>query len=137
MEEIFKKIEANLKYSLPIGFLCIFLFITGILFHRLSTVDKTLRKPDKIDLLVDDVFENKGFLTFNDSIVVSMNTTNINNPKQKIGYLNQPFRIIKKAHDDTIKIIKDADTLYFKLIDPDEYDPNDPSIKEALQHLFQ
>jgi hypothetical protein len=51
--------------------------------------------------------------------------------------IRPPYRLIKKAHSDTLKFVKLPDTIlvHMRMKEP-EYDPRDPTIGEFFQRIF-
>jgi len=113
-----KKINAMKDKILIFILISVFAMFILVIFHnRITVEDKTLKKSSEIDLFVDEIIDYKGVLTLNDSIVISKNCPSLNNPALTTGNLTKPFQIIKKADNDTIKVIKNGNTLYFLLIE--------------------
>ncbi|RFN59737.1 hypothetical protein [Marixanthomonas ophiurae] len=107
----------NLKTPLIVATILFALFLFIIIFHRLTSEDKTLKKSLEINLYINDVVDYRGFLWLNDSIVISKNCPNIKIPNNTIGNITAPFQIIKKRNNDTIKIVQNYNTSYFLLIE--------------------
>lgn len=85
--------------------------------------DKTLKYESDIKLEVTSAYNYKGVITYNDSIAVTNNCPQIFKNDYKNNYygiienLSVPFQLIKRKNSDTIKIVKNYDSLYFKLIE--------------------
>lgn len=81
---------------------------------------KALVKEIAIDLEVIKVERYKGFITLNDSIVLSANLLRINPDKyvnryERIGMINSKYHLSKSANSDTLVVLKDYETLIYKL----------------------
>lgn len=129
------------KIKIIFGLVCLcFFIIISFWFFNVSTNDKTLKIEDEIDLYVTKIKDERGFFLLNDRIVISKNCKEINttlNSKLTFGHLSKPFRLIKKANSDTLKVEKINTVLYFKFLYPNTPDPEDLTIKEFLQRLFK
>ncbi len=85
-----------------------------------------INEESNIDMYVIKLQEKKGVLILNDSIVISGNSHRLKIKLKGIEkndellyydpmiYLPKPFRFIKRKKNDTITIIKDSDTLFYK-----------------------
>ena len=98
------------------GFFCF--IIHSIITHE----DKSIKKGIAIDLEVTQTITYKGVVTLNDSIVVDgalprINPNSISNRYKTFEFLDTPFRIIKKANNDSIIIIKDSETLIYQIFE--------------------
>lgn len=96
------------------------IFIGIILFHS-TTIDKTLRIENEVNMYITKINKYKGVMLLNDSFVISENCPKINSAesesKSTIGIIKEPFQIIKKSYNDTIQIVQDNKIFYYKLLD--------------------
>ena len=79
-----------------------------------------LNKEMSLSLLVRDVDRYKGQVYLNDSIIIEgalkrINLSSLNNRYKTIYDINQKYQISKPSNNDTITIIKDSETLIYKL----------------------
>lgn len=57
--------------------------------------------------------------------------------KPTLNDIKPPYRLIKRKGSDTLRIIKEPDTILVHLKAPEpKKDPNDPTFKELFQRLF-
>lgn len=101
---------------------------------RLNSDYYLIEYKDKLDLFTNTLSLEKGEIIINDSILLGGNTFQIKNigtyvVKEKVKplysppsnpytpslyELEGPYHIFKKANNDTIRVIKNLDTMYFK-----------------------
>jgi len=142
-----------MKKTIIISIAAVFLiFIVMVSIDIYSRKGRILKLSEGIDLYPDKIEFDKGVIIINDSIVIAGNapqithissfivsektpplfSTNNNDYIPNLYDLEAPYKIIKKANVDTIIIIKEVDTLYFKFIDYEEKDPNDPTFSDLF-----
>lgn len=105
------------KVTVYIIILTTVLFVCFVLIDRINSRDLGLKKSSEIDLYVDKVSDYKGILLLNDSVVISKNCPKIKSSNLTVGHITKPFRIIKKANNDTIKIVKQGNVSYYLLLE--------------------
>lgn len=113
------------------------IFFGVILYHNLTYRDINLKFEDSLDLYCESPKLEKGEIVINDSVVIQGNTRQIfeldpyilkerTSPFYKsrnyryiptLYDLDGPYRIIKRAYNDTIIVIKNNDTLHFYFLD--------------------
>ena len=100
------------------------LFVLVIIFAQHFNENKLLNIESEINLKATETYHYKGFVTVNDSVTISENTSRIVNDSslyivryKYFGSLEAPFKIYKKQNNDTIVVIKGYETLYYKLND--------------------
>lgn len=145
------------RIVLSISILVVALFITGIYFDRHRQIKISLKVDDEINIHSNSIEHSKGVLILNDSIAVSgaarqyeeigaYSVIEKDTPYYRPSHnkyipilydLNKPYRMIKRKDNDTLLIIKSNDTLYFKFIDPDYKDPNDPTFSDLFERLIK
>lgn len=98
------------------------LFILTIVLTQYFNENKQLSFKSEIKFVATKTHQYKGFVTINDSITISGNTPRINIDSslyivryKDFGSLDAPYKIMKKQNNDTIIVIKDYETLYYKL----------------------
>lgn len=85
--------------------------------------DKMLKTESEVKLKITHDYAYKGVIAYNDSIVVSSNCPQIYKDYNKTNYygtiknLSVPFELIKKRGSDTLIIVKNYDSLYFKIME--------------------
>ncbi|MEM5565208.1 hypothetical protein WNY78_08835 [Psychroserpens sp. AS72] len=85
--------------------------------------DKSLKIESEIKLDITRIYRHKGVILLNDSIVLTQNCPRIDIKNKdyviykQIEDINKPYKLIKKANNDTILIIKDSDSLLYKLLE--------------------
>lgn len=113
----------------PLTFIIItitIMFIFLVIHSMKSNKNRLLRKYDFIELKIDKINKYKGVVLMNDSIAVFGNTPRIvkdsffNGDKLHVRYeffenLRAPFTLVKKKNNDTIIVVKEYETLYYKL----------------------
>jgi len=92
------------------------LMLLSIILSRITNKTKIIKLNWDIKTMVHKAKSDKGFVIFNDSIVVSQNCYLFNDKKQQIKSISPPFYLEKKKKSDSILILKKNDSLYFKLI---------------------
>lgn len=138
------------------GILVVALFFTGIFLDKDRRVNITLKMGDEINIHSKDIKHRKGILILNDSIATSgmarqyeeisaYSVVEKDPPDYRPSHsryiptlydLSKPYHLIKKRNNDTLVVIKSSDTLYFKFVDPDYKDPNDPTFSDLFERLF-
>ena len=133
------------------------LFIGGITIDRMTRINKTVKTKDSINLNLINIVRDKGRIIINDSVVLygsakqyeeisAYSVTEKNPPNYRPSHLKYkpilydlygPYKLIKKANNDTLIVIKKGDTLYFKFVDPDYKDPNDPTFSDLFEHWLK
>lgn len=100
-----------------------FVFILTILITKVSNEDKSLKIESNVDLYAEKIKYYKGVITIEDSISLSGNCPQIFDPKiknlnrdHKLADLTGPYRITKKTFNDSIRVIIESDTLYYRFI---------------------
>jgi len=87
----------------------------------------SLKPESEVNLEVTVAKRYKGTLLYNDSIAISEVTPQITKNNEEIKAYNNygklysvrpPFTLIKKTNNDTIRIVKNSDTIYFHFLDP-------------------
>ncbi len=101
-------------------FVCLGLFMSALFYQIFFADDITLKKSDAIDLKITKVKTYRGFITLNDSVVISGNLPRINidtivNRYSVLGNIRAPFHISKSVNNDTIIIVKGNEILIYKL----------------------
>ena len=146
-----------MKKIIIISVILIFgLFFGIIIYQYLTYADKNLKLEDYLDVYTDRINHKKGVIILNDSIVLHGNAyqhiqisgyavvekdTPYYRPKhlkyRPVLYdLEGPYRIIKKRGEDTLLVVKSRDTLYFKFVDPNAKDLDDPTLSDFLKNIF-
>lgn len=99
------------------------LFLLVVAYSRFNSVDKTLKFSHEVNLEVIKIKRYRGVMLLNDSIAVFENSPRINIDTSEFNYykrfkdLTKPFRLIKAKDNNSILVIKDSDSLYYKLIE--------------------
>ncbi|GAA4964881.1 hypothetical protein [Algibacter aquimarinus] len=115
----------NKKTLLILMLLIIGIFISMVIKYHYYNKNIELLKEDQIDLDISKIKKYKNVLILNDSISIFKRTYRVYPKKHEHFYLNyykyiesidDPFHLSKKADNDTLIIIKNSDTLFYKLI---------------------
>ncbi len=122
----------------------ILFFFFQVIFSILKNEDKTLKIEDEINVYAKNIKYKKGVITINDSIALHGNALFLDdnyksgkrNNSVTLAKFEGPYRIVKKRNNDTLFVIISNDTLYFKFIDPDYKDPNDPTFPDLFERLL-
>ena len=151
-------VNSNLKKGIIGTVIIVFcLFFGAIIFEITTQVDRNLKLIDQINIDDADIVHEKGVLIINDSVVLygsakqyeeisAYSVTEKNPPDYRPSHskykpilydLYGPYKLIKKANNDTLIVIKKGDTLYFKFVDPDYKDPNDPTFSDLFEHWLK
>lgn len=144
----------NKKFIISIILILITIFLTSIIIlHNLNTV-RVIIHEDSVNLKANSVEREKGMVKINDSIylegnsdlILSLSTSSIKeqNPPlwRKGNYhpvlydLMGPYEIYKKNYNDTLRVIKKSDTLYFLLINDIKLNNTDKSFSDLFRRLF-
>ncbi len=99
-------------------------FVTSIILSSKFNSKKELSFSESLNTYVTLRNKNnyKGIVIINDTLAIYGNTPRINIDSslyivryKNFGSLDAPYKIMKKHNNDTIIVIKDYETLYYKL----------------------
>ncbi|RXG33143.1 hypothetical protein [Leeuwenhoekiella marinoflava] len=125
-------------------FCILFLVFVACDLSNTSETKKILSTEKAINTEIkSDKALNRGFIKLDKENYISQNTQSIlkksslsNNRLIKLGDLEPPYKIIKHRGNDTLIIIKNMDTVFFKMIDYSKDNKNDPTFKDFLKGFF-
>ncbi len=142
------KLKKTLYFT--IGLVIVISLSVGI-YNRYFNIYETLKIGSEIEVMANKISKNRGVIVINDSFALvgaatyqikdsTAMVTNITNTKNRsfkpsLYYVQGPYRIVKKAFSDTLLIIKNSDTMYFKFSDPDKKDPFDPTFSDIYERF--
>ncbi|WP_304143307.1 hypothetical protein [Mesoflavibacter zeaxanthinifaciens] len=112
----------NKRIIILFSFVIILLFLTSIFYSRITSDDILLKYNSEIDIEITTLKNNRGVLILNDTVAIFENTPRVNidhsktNLYSKFGQLHKPFRLVKKNNKNTFIVIKDSDTLEYKIL---------------------
>jgi len=118
-------------------------FIVAINFPLIEDFSDTkfLDNKTQVNAIIKDESIIKGSIKLNDIIYLSQNTphlkNDINNSIRMISDIKPPYRLFKTENNDTILVIKNRDSIYFKLIDYSKDNVDDPTFKDLFQNIFK
>lgn len=106
-------------------------------------------KSSKVNIHVDKAYVDRSIVILNDSLMLpsytkleegvkddSFSYQQASKFKLNIADINAPYLLIKDSKSWIIKLVKKQDTLIFRLPDPDEKDPSDPTFSDLYDALF-
>ena len=89
-----------------------------IQFYKNKEHDGIINFKSNINVIIQSTKNSRGALILNDSLTIPSICPEISEipSKLKVYHIQVPYRIIKKEFSEEIIIIKESDTLYFKLL---------------------
>jgi len=109
-----------------------------------------ITKFSEVDIQVDKAYVDRSIVNLNDSFILpsytkleegvkddSFSYQQASKFKLNIADINAPYLLIKDSNSWIIKLVKKEDTLIFRLPDPDEKDPSDPTFSDLYEALFR
>ena len=99
-----------------------------------------LKANHEVSVKVEKNSYVKGFIKLNDKLYISINTPMVNKKEGMFGKLadvNPPFKLEKLKNSKQILVIKDNDTIFFKLIDYSRDAIEDPTFKDLYETIFK
>ena len=146
------------------GVLAVLFSILLVFFYKkqIDYLTQNIHYEDQIDVKIKSKYNNRGTEILNDTIKLYGSYPIVNNDdlKNKIKRYDissgrlwgkdddnynpelrdilPPYRLIKKANNDTLRIIKEPDTIIVVMkVKEREYDPKDSTYDELLKQLFR
>jgi len=148
--KLFKKVSGWKKYYI-ITILPIMLLVMFYGIYKESTKHDHLSlitKSSNINMHVKTTFKGRDAVIIDDSLIIPYSTRlasnykndglyNLEKSKFDISKVTAPFLLIKDSDSWIIKVVRQNDTLFFKLPDPDKKDLSDPTFTDLYEYIFE